>query len=203
MTNVGSVFQSTRPVWGATSSHPLTPPQCWSFNPRAPCGARLLYGLSCLQIIEFQSTRPVWGATDSGCSCSKAVKFQSTRPVWGATGTCSPFCVAYAVSIHAPRVGRDRGCLPSDQARKRFNPRAPCGARRAEDCGYTPQPTFQSTRPVWGATNLEAFCWSSSWFQSTRPVWGATRGCCPRTISQKRFQSTRPVWGATMLVMAD
>ena len=56
--------------------------------------------------------------------------FQSTRPVWGATQTLLPENCHDAISIHAPRVGRDdlfdflglRGF-------KHFNPRAPCGAR--------------------------------------------------------------------------
>ena len=78
-----------------------------------------------------------------------------------------------------------------------FNPRAPCGARRevcvvllrelrisihaprvGRDCGYGRQTVryviFQSTRPVWGATNLSFSQMSSMLFQSTRPVWGAT-----------------------------
>ena len=55
-------FQSTRPVWGATStnSHGMT--------------HRL-----------FQSTRPVWGATTETDAATGNPAFQSTRPVWGAT----------------------------------------------------------------------------------------------------------------------
>ena len=77
-------FQSTRPVWGATSSYNGTN-----------------------SVSEFQSTRPVWGATAASEFPPSIVVFQSTRPVWGAT-----FCVkqqygVYLISIHAPRVGRD------------------------------------------------------------------------------------------------
>ena len=84
--------------------------------------------------------------------------------------------------------GRPPACLPFQSTRPcgarpraaadtfyshRFNPRAPCGARprrsKAERCGVS----FQSTRPVWGATDtlLNLLCQA---FQSTRPVWGAT-----------------------------
>ena len=36
--------------------------------------------------------------------------------------------------------------------RTRFNPRAPCGARRITWSVHMSAPSFQSTRPVWGAT---------------------------------------------------
>ncbi len=58
-----------------------------SFNPRAPCGARLMVRIILVYLFTFQSTRPVWGATAS------ALRHPPER----------------AVSIHAPRVGRDIG----------------------------------------------------------------------------------------------
>ena len=36
------------------------------------------------------------------------VEFQSTRPVWGATMTPQKAQQQIEISIHAPRVGRDR-----------------------------------------------------------------------------------------------
>ena len=78
------MFQSTRPVWGATQLY------------------RRFAGIG-----EFQSTRPVWGATFPNTTTGSEKQFQSTRPVWGAT----PFRLFdrphVDVSIHAPRVGRD------------------------------------------------------------------------------------------------
>ena len=56
------------------------------------------------------------------------------------------------VSIHAPRVGRDAVSdrpLISDIG---FNPRAPCGARPRRLSETAAPVSFQSTRPVWGAT---------------------------------------------------
>ena len=38
------LFQPTRPVWGATQKPLPLPPLNRSFNPRAPCGARLIIG---------------------------------------------------------------------------------------------------------------------------------------------------------------
>ena len=58
----------------------------------------------------------------------------------------------FLISIHAPRVGRDK------EGRA-----ARIGAER-----------FQSTRPVWGATISNAVPNLYIEFQSTRPVWGAT-----------------------------
>ena len=78
-------FQSTRPVWGATSHQRHEHCRFFSFNPRAPCGARQVILVLDATLEEFQSTRPVWGATVSR----------------GAARTI------LSVSIHAPRVGRD------------------------------------------------------------------------------------------------
>ena len=146
------------------------------FNPRAPCGARPTLGLPVVGLILFQSTRPVRGATK--------------RP--------EPPEVENAISIHAPRAGRD------------------C----SQAINVVPLPPFQSTRPVRGATLPFSPLTLTSGFQSTRPVRGATalswhrsqqatyfnpRAPCgarriaatvatPTTI----FQSTRPVRGATV-----
>ena len=123
-------------------------------------------------------------------------EFQSTRPIRGATYGRYTTKEETGVSIHAPRVGRDVRLRQCSCARRCFNPRAPCGARlhyrhnttllfcfnpRAP-CGarphfalmYAQSSTFQSTRPVWGATPSKEFCKFFRGFQSTRPVWGAT-----------------------------
>ena len=56
--------------------------------------------------------------------------FQSTRPAWGATARKCLARGGLAISIHAPRVGRD---TTEDEKPKQGT-------------------TFQSTRPAWGAT---------------------------------------------------
>ena len=105
---VESLFQSTRPVRGATchirraraglpiSIHApragrdrscwMPAAQSWHFNPRAPCGARLALVVA--------------GAGD------------------------------VPISIHAPRAGRDRRGMRRGSPGLHFNPRAPCGARQ-------------------------------------------------------------------------
>ena len=56
------------------------------------------------------------------------------------------------ISIHAPRVGRDLIIFVLTGLDVDFNPRAPCGARPLASSCVAWSPLFQSTRPVWGAT---------------------------------------------------
>ena len=127
------LFQSTLPVWGGT---------CKAGTPMAADG-------------KFQSTLPVWGGTrpDAACSC-KQFQFQSTLPVWGGTGLFVALALVFVISIHPPRVGRDR-CFWQLQLRRgvisihpprvgrdrasksrllwalaHFNPPSPCGEGR-------------------------------------------------------------------------
>ncbi len=147
-------FQSTRPARGATvmiadSASPagvsIHAPRAGrdsarcrrtrrpaSFNPRAPRGARLAAIHLCGVTSTFQSTRPARGATSSAPRWAARAKFQSTRPARGATNGLGSCGNALAVSIHAPRAGRDDGCRLRDRGRERFNPRAPRGARLAQ-----------------------------------------------------------------------
>ena len=100
------------------------------FNPRAPRGARR----------EVQDISAWQG------------KFQSTRPAWGATFKGAPVACEVVISIHAPRVGRDRLFLVTAAGRIYFNPRAPRGARPGDKKPVHGEEIFQSTRPAWGAT---------------------------------------------------
>ena len=169
----------------------------WRFNPRAPCGARRAgrctgCGLGC-----FNPRAPCGARQSLVLWIWEEMLFQSTRPVRGATfPASSPIC-ARAVSIHAPRAGRDGGLFGGCLLFSCFNPRAPCGARRVSLLHRRWQGGFQSTRPVRGATWTAMQPTIERLFQSTRPVRGATLGCimCPY---QGAFQSTRPVRGATL-----
>ena len=146
--------------------------------------------------------------------------------------TCSPgrlwFWVVWAscpgaaapISIHAPRVGRDR-LLRITRVLLPISIHAP---RVGRDCTASPTTItmrrFQSTRPVWGAT----FWLSKYWFPSLISIHAPRVGRddddlnggyivlvisihAPRvgrdvdgrylTRHLLKFQSTRPVWGAT------
>ena len=56
------------------------------------------------------------------------------------------------ISIHAPRAGRDRAPARPRCPSCYFNPRAPCGARPIQAIAKRFNVSFQSTRPVRGAT---------------------------------------------------
>ena len=79
-------FQSTLPVWGGTLVFLAQYPCNRCFNPPSPCGEG-----------------PAIPATKH-----KADRFQSTLPVWGGTDVVGFLIFAIIVSIHPPRVGRDR-----------------------------------------------------------------------------------------------
>ena len=142
-------------MWGATPDSTPSPSCSADFNPRAPCGARPLVLTATAALPVFQSTRPVWGATSARLKKFFPRAFQSTRPVWGATaglpircrtkryfnprapcgarlGSGNIWLATNTISIHAPRVGRDRTISE----------------------GFHFVDIFQSTRPVWGATAI-------------------------------------------------
>ena len=102
---------------------------------------------------RFQSTRPVRGATRAASiSAPKPVRFQSTRPVRGATSEYKLYEEVEPISIHAPRAGRDHSPWPG----RRGHPISIHAPRAGRDriCLGFPRSTisFQSTRPVRGAT---------------------------------------------------
>ena len=128
-----------------------------------------------IPLCTFQSTLPVWGATVTQPRDYAELRFQSTLPVWGATPLRGQFTLITQISIHAPRVGSDQvqavSCrlviisihaprVGSDSRKKNwlppnydFNPRSPCGERLSHISTVIHDTLFQSTLPVWGATN--------------------------------------------------
>ena len=214
-------FQSTLPVWGGTLSCTWTPPVWPYFNPPSPCGEGRRAGRTIASICNFNPPSPCGeGHGESGPAHSGAV-FQSTLPVWGGTGrvdaagdlgvdfnppspcgegpTQSTLLVQqFQISIHPPRVGRDKWAVKIWYDFSNFNPPSPCGEgltrRRVRSTIWT----FQSTLPVWGGTRgMTAWNKRFSLFQSTLPVWGGTRIRCDFSRGLIQFQSTLPVWGGT------
>ena len=126
------------------------------FNPRAPCGARLLKLCLWRRSWRFQSTRPMRGATFSFLLTlpQNPPQFQSTRPMRGATTTILP-AVFRALNFNprAPCGARLRSNTSRCGIVKDFNPRAPCGARLTDEQLNFYLKEFQSTRPMRGATS--------------------------------------------------
>ena len=107
------------------------------------------------------------------------------------------------ISIHAPRVGSDIKSPQKIGNHLDFNPRSPCGERQKlwKDCWQDWK--FQSTLPVWGATQPK-----QAYDQETQISIHAPRVGSDVTIKavfngQNGFQSTLPVWGATAILEGD
>ena len=123
----------------------------------------------------FQSTRPVRGATALLSANGFTVQISIHAPRAGRDHGGADQVRPGAISIHAPRAGRDSSSGSSSASRSNFNPRAPCGARPLDAAEEKLRMTFQSTRPVRGATVRILSASSVRYiFQSTRPVRGAT-----------------------------
>ena len=149
----GHLFQSTRPAWGATldDDRIAIVRQVSIHAPRV--GRDMKQAGDSAQIVLFQSTRPAWGATPlSRCRKRVWLSFNPRAPRGARQSRYYRPDMTIAVSIHAPRVGRDKPPSTRLMALSRF----------------------QSTRPAWGATTSAAGTIGSSRFQSTRPAWGAT-----------------------------
>mgnify|MGYP006911765297 CR=1 FL=1 len=216
------VFQSTPPVRGATKSGSAITLYCYNFNPRPPCGGRLLEQPVAPLRADFNPRPPCGGRHGGYHVCDDALE----------------------ISIHAPRAGGDREhSAPPIAAQGNFNPRPPCGGRPF--CAilahvvhyFNPRPPcggrrryrrghgghgrdFNPRPPCGGRPRNLAPCGREQTFQSTPPVRGATASLystltqddisihAPRaggdptpqivTAGAGVFQSTPPVRGATI-----
>ena len=134
MTEVVESFQPTRPLRGATrtlrtdpraggiSTHaPLAGRDLYlaasrvtdaDFNPRAPCGARLLWSGRCFYFKLFQPTRPLRGATFKLSLESLIVPISTHAPLAGRDHNHLQKKKKIHISTHAPLAGRDT-CTPS------------------------------------------------------------------------------------------
>ena len=144
-----SVFQSTRPMRGATHALIAILDSNIYFNPRAPCGAR-----------------PGTMAVKHGKRL-----FQSTHPSRGATADKVTERLRHEISIHAPHAGRDTRWSSVGSARADFNPRAPCGARRHPQSHPAGSGAISIHAPHAGRDDFSnASQVGGALFQSTRPV---------------------------------
>ena len=102
------LFQSTLPVWGATSDFE-TEERVYKFQSTLPVWGATQFCTTANSAMAFQSTLPVWGATIMQQTALMRFGFQSTLPVWGATLQYNAVVHLAFISIHAPRVGSDDG----------------------------------------------------------------------------------------------
>ena len=152
----GDAFQSTHSLRSATSSHKgvgyrrtvsihallaecdkiilLEISSMACFNPRTPCGVRLLEGMNCKSSLRFQSTHSLRSAT----------LYRTVRPA------------VEAVSIHALLAECDMFPPAFPVSGSSFNPRTPCGVRQGLTPAYRDKTLFQSTHSLRSATKFQA-----------------------------------------------
>ena len=130
-------FQSTHSLRSATICNHCKKSGCSGFNPRTPCGVRLLpqknfFGFSC-----FNPRTPCGVRLVKRYHAGFLSPFQSTHSLRSATGSGIGSRRRGDVSIHALLAECDRLRFPRALNKLGFNPRTPCGVR----------PTCLSTTP--------------------------------------------------------
>ena len=119
--------------------------------------------------------------------------------MWGATYIKTlPDCTP-DISIHAPRVGGDSFGIFLTLLIKKFQSTPPVwGATQPRYFRKKNKRYFNPRPPCGGRQNRAPSIIYRILFQSTPPVWGATKGV-RALMAAFKFQSTPPVWGATIL----
>ena len=197
-----NIFQSTRPLRGATKAYSLSVRLSLYFNPRAPCGARPGMVIGWFKVITISIHAPLAG---------RDARIAARVPAAG------------AISIHAPLAGRDL-CLAGADRRGQISIHAPLAGRDvialfSDSLVWA----FQSTRPLRGATRkikkeqerrkisihaplagrdlpCPASCTTSQKISIHAPLAGRDFGLELDDLQLYKFQSTRPLRGATDLV---
>ena len=175
------IFQSTRPIRGATAVRTAGCACIPHFNPRAPYGAR--HGQ--------QLVTPV--------TVGISIHAPHTGRDFVLPGGDSP----EPISIHAPHTGRDRTPSPSAPRARSISIHAPHTGRDlwwVRGDGYTRE--FQSTRPIRGATESAGPGSGRQRISIHAPHTGRDQLVGHNYTSLLPFQSTRPIRGATMATPA-
>ena len=123
----------------------------------------------------FQSTRPVRGATICRAVDMDGWIVSIHAPRAGRDTVLPLLFSSQGVSIHAPRAGRDICVASSAFFASCFNPRAPCGARRIRRRRRLFAVCFNPRAPCGARHGGMGALYRSRSFQSTRPVRGATK----------------------------
>jgi len=216
------------------------------FNSRAPRGARRVSGVRCPPSSWFQFTRPAWGATvvpapvrytwvcfnsraprgarrhQRPIKCSR-VCFNSRAPRGARPRPLRQRSVISFVSIHAPRVGRDRAPDDPQALARRVSIHAP---RVGRDAGYAPRAcvmevsihaprvgrdiVYSLHRRCMGVSihaprvgrdrSAPLYLFSSDFVSIHAPRVGRDLVLVDAPRAGSGFQFTRPAWGATELI---
>ena len=191
------IFQSTHPVWDATTRNPSsnqsqnisihasrmgcdhtstgTTPSTARFQSTHPVWDATDFAMNHSQDCKFQSTHPVWDATTLRQQAAEPHGFQSTHPVWDATIQADTTPVNRGISIHASRMGCDIALIAWHRVPRIsiHASRMGCDAPRfgsAVSAGIS----IHASRMGCDSASFEANERATT-FQSTHPVWDATR----------------------------
>ncbi len=97
----------------------------------------------------------MWGATAASSSTTRGgTNFNPRSPCGERPVPPLLSALISTISIHAPRVGSDGAIHLRAEKFPNFNPRSPCGERPDIHFQGFSSTRFQSTLPVWGATDL-------------------------------------------------
>ena len=194
------------------------------FNPRTPCGVRRLVAYRNRPTHNFNPRTPCGVRLCRSWYLATSTQFQSTHPLRGATkGEIFVVIHFHIISIHAPLAGCDRRTSARGPAhRPYFNPRTPCGVRRANGTVNRSRAYFNPRTPC-GVRHLHLQY--MSWLEYFNPrtpcgvrlsIFSINKSLTnfnPRTpcgvrlidvekqVFEAIFQSTHPLRGATLKVL--
>ena len=217
--------------------NPLSPhgerpsPDCcliWveDFNPLSPHGERRDYSPAFVCCINFNPLSPHGERLVVLVYSSVSGLFQSTLPAWGETEATKNLPPTVIISIHSPRMGRDRRPCQPQRFAPAFQSTLPAWGETRRPC--QPQrfaPAFQSTLPAWGETELLPLLvtegaisihsprmgrdlavsgarWFAEDFNPLSPH-GERHVALMRANPDYLFQSTLPAWGETGLTLEE
>ena len=165
------------PLAGSDLCHAKDSFKDFDFNPRSPCGERLV----------------------AAAPAAIPLAFQSTLPLRGATPPAPLLLPEQVISIHAPLAGSDGGMNGRRKNQSYFNPRSPCGERRLKPYPSSRPFKFQSTLPLRGATDPQRHGTIKVPNFNPRSPCGERRRKGLILSYHIIFQSTLPLRGATRL----
>ena len=140
------VFQSTRPVRGATLLEDVLPRHERFQSTRPVRGATVVTRRVLVVIgVSIHAPRAGRDAGDWYLTCTYAVSIHAPRA--GRDGVLCARVGTFCVSIHAPRAGRDTTVDRTISPSGCFNPRAPCGARHVYARQWILQTCFNPRAP--------------------------------------------------------
>ncbi len=141
-------FQSTRPVWAATSfpTDLFSDHSC--FNPRGPCGPRPSFvSAMSISVIRFNPRGPCGPRPAIISAWATDAAFQSTRPVWAATVSSKSERSSQASFNPRGPCGPRPEKAYSNGRSAGFNPRGPCGPRPDQHGWLCRVPCFNPRGP--------------------------------------------------------